>query len=286
MSLTPKHRSSEATDEAMQEGLMAGGLVLAPALGGLYIAMRNSAGFVKATNWQSRTAMVIMPALFTFAWTSERHLDHKMQEIARESQHSRDTVKWAEEVMVESKGEIDKEIHLMDLYRRSVEESGVNVVPGDKLGLHHRFANYLLANPFKVLAGLAVPSVALIYYGRQGKEHLQFSVKLLHTRVFGQFTTLSLMLGIMGFHQYMSTQGKFITQVEADQRVEEMAHIRKALQERLDKEEERQELQAQEIARAHEQVLRERQEAKKAKQATKVVATSPTAATVTATSPE
>eukprot|EP00527_Entomoneis_sp_CCMP2396_P005495 CAMPEP_0198143276 /NCGR_PEP_ID=MMETSP1443-20131203/6262_1 /TAXON_ID=186043 /ORGANISM="Entomoneis sp., Strain CCMP2396" /LENGTH=274 /DNA_ID=CAMNT_0043806493 /DNA_START=76 /DNA_END=901 /DNA_ORIENTATION=+ len=267
MSLTPKHRSSEATSEAVQEGFVAGGMVLLPTLGGLFVALKQSPTFAARTNWQSRTAMAIMPALFSFAWASERHLEYKMHEIAQESQHSRETVKWAEEHHMalskqkEKFQELDKEVHLIDLYRRSVEESGVCIVPGNFLGIHHRAANYVYTNPFKVLVGLAVPSVALIFYGKSGKEHLQFSMKVLHTRVFGQFTTLALLLSIMGFKDYMDQNGKFITEVDADQRVEEMTKIRKALTDRLDFEEEQRELQEFEIAQAHQAVMKE--EAKK-----------------------
>jgi len=277
MSLTPAHRNAEATNEAMQEGMIAGGLVLAPASAAVYIALQRSPGFVKATNWQSRTALAIMPALFSFAWTAERHLDHKMEEIATESRHAQDTVKWADDhARTLGHGQIDKEIHLMDLYRRSIDESGVNVVPGDKLGLQHRFANYVLANPVKVLAGLAVPSVALIFYGKSGQEHLQASVKLLHTRVFGQFTTLSLMLGIMGFHQYMASNGKYITEVEANRRVEEMTEIREALLARLDYEAEKKEQQ--------QQKFKEMRLKKKAAKEQEAVATSTVAPTALATS--
>jgi hypothetical protein len=249
--------------------------------------MKKSATFVKSTNWQSRTAMVIMPALFSFAWTAERHLDHKMAEIAQESQHNRDTVQWADEYHRQSqqqRGVLDTEIHLMDLYRRSIDQSGVNVVPGDQLGVHHRFANYVLANPIKVVAGLAVPSVALIFYGNSTKGHLQASTKMLHTRVFGQFTTLSLMLGIGFFHSYMASHGKYITEVDANRRVAEMAAIRQALSDRLDYEAEKREQQQQEIATAHDQVVHDRQAKKKA---AKVQALSLDAApSMTATSPK
>lgn len=160
MSLTPQHRSAEATAEAMQEGLVAGGMVMVPTIAGIFIAMKQSPTFLQRTNWQSRTAIAIMPALFTFAWTSERHLEHKMIEIAQENQHSRETVKWAEEqhrAMTDNNKEVmmrnvDSEVQLMEMYRRSVEESGVCIVPGNSLGLHHRVANYVYSNPFKVWA--------------------------------------------------------------------------------------------------------------------------------------
>ena len=207
-SLTPKHRNQEATNESMQEGLVSGTIVLVPSLITLYLAMRNQT-FIARTNWQSRTAMTIMPALFAFGYTAENRLHEKMVEIAQETQHHTDTVKWAEQQQQQhgqqegssaataattATGAVidhDKEIHLMSLYKHSIEESGVKIVPGNELSLHHRVANYVAANPIKALAVMAVPSVGLILYGRTGKEHLQMSVKILHTRVFGQFTTLA-----------------------------------------------------------------------------------------------
>eukprot|EP00549_Striatella_unipunctata_P012699 CAMPEP_0118705074 /NCGR_PEP_ID=MMETSP0800-20121206/19644_1 /TAXON_ID=210618 ORGANISM="Striatella unipunctata, Strain CCMP2910" /NCGR_SAMPLE_ID=MMETSP0800 /ASSEMBLY_ACC=CAM_ASM_000638 /LENGTH=209 /DNA_ID=CAMNT_0006607145 /DNA_START=168 /DNA_END=797 /DNA_ORIENTATION=- len=118
-------------------------------------------------------------------------------------------------------GETDEtERKLMDLYRQSVQESGVRIIQGDKLGVHHRIANFWQENPFKMLAIAAVPSVGLIFYGRSGAKHLQLSHKILQTRVIGQFAVISLMLGLMGFKEYMDRNGTFITQVEADRRVQ------------------------------------------------------------------
>jgi hypothetical protein len=197
-SLTPAHRNQEATAVAMHEGLISGGLALLPSCGALYIAMQNKT-FLARTNWQSRTALAIMPALFFFTWTAEHSLTNKMREIAKETQHSSATVEWAETELqkhLTNNKEIlkqnESEAHVMAMYQKSVyEDSGVCIVPGDRLGLHHKMANYVNANPIKFLACLAVPSVAWIFYGNTGKQHLKFSVKLLHTRVFGQFATIS-----------------------------------------------------------------------------------------------
>jgi hypothetical protein len=165
--------------------------------------MKNP-GFVKRTNVQSRTAMIIMPALFVFGLTSETRLTSKMHEIATQTQHTSRTVEWAER-QAKSSGyhhphvsRETHEMHLSSLYQQSIDQTGVRVVPGDALGLHHRALNYLQANPIKILASLALPSVGYILYGRSGKQHLDFSVKLLHTRVFGQFATISLLLSVMG----------------------------------------------------------------------------------------
>lgn len=71
----------------------------------------------------------------------------------------------------------------------------------------------------------------------------------------------------MGFKDYMDRNGKFITEVDANRRVEEMASIRQALMERLDFEEEQRDIRENEIARAHQAVLQDRQEQAKGKAA-------------------
>jgi hypothetical protein len=196
-SLTPGHRKQEATDVATHEGLISGGLTLLPTSGALYIAMQNKT-FLARTNWQSRTALAIMPALFVFALTAEHSLANKMREMAKETQHGNATVEWAESELQkrlttnkEQLQQTESEAHVMAMYQKYVNESGVCIVPGDRLGPHHRIANYVNANPMKFLASMAIPSIAWIFYGNTGKQHLNFSVKLLHTRVFGQFATIS-----------------------------------------------------------------------------------------------
>lgn len=268
-SLTPASRSDEATGEATREGLVNGFITLVPSVTAVYLAMKNSPAFLKRTNFQSRTAIAIMPALFVAALTSELKLSHKMKEIAEESSHTRRTVQWAEEHHQAAAASLnsgdsspssqqrlsDKEIEnqLTELYKRSVMESGVRIVPGNQLSNYHVAANYAASNPIKVLAAFAVPSVAWIFYGRTGKQHLDFSVKLLHTRVFGQFATISLLLSVMGFKEYMDKNGKFITQAEADARVEEMRQVRLALMERLEHQREHEMAYKSAIAQAHEE---------------------------------
>ena len=154
VSLTPHSRNQEAAYEATYEGLINGFLTMIPSGSAVYFAMQNP-GFVKRTNWQSRTALVIMPALFMFAFTSEHKLSDKMREIAQESRHSNETVQWAERQLetqqLQNRTAVtDTENTLTDLYRQSVAQSGVCIVPGDTLGLHHRAANYAAEHPLKV----------------------------------------------------------------------------------------------------------------------------------------
>lgn len=194
---------------------------------------------LQGTNWQSRTALVIMPALFTFAFSAERMLDHKMQELANSNEHIRHSAAWAEKKHAEntakkpptSAKDINTEEQLMRLYRQSVADSGVRVVKS--LGPHHKIANFWQENPVKMLAVMAAPAVGYIYYGRAGKDHLQLQMKIMHTRVMGQFAVITMLLSLMGFKEYMDRNGKFITEADAEERVAEMRHVREGLLERL-----------------------------------------------------
>jgi hypothetical protein len=260
-SLNPKERREEASAAAQWEGTINAVLTLIPSVAGVAIAMRNPA-FVMRTNWQSRTALSIMPAFFVFTLTSEQKLSHKMKEIAQESQHNNESVKWAEQVhsarsKAVSESTMEREQQLSELYRKSVQESGVSIVPGDRLGFHHNVANYTAANPFKVLATFAIPSVAWIFYGQTGLPHVQMGMKLLHTRVFGQFATISLLLSVMGFKELMDKNGKFITQADADQRVEEMKEVRMSLMARLEADKLNREEIQDNIKHAHEEDVKE-----------------------------
>jgi predicted Holliday junction resolvase-like endonuclease len=224
----------------MHDGLIAGGITLIPSTAAVYLAMRNPK-FLKATNWQSRTAIAIMPPLFMFGLTAEMKLSHSMEEMARQSDHSRQVSEWAEKVHEENKQAIrrmetdtvlEKKLHAM--YKQSVENSGVRIVPGDSLAFHHKVANFWQENPFKILAGIGVPTVLYIFRGRSDQKHLQLQSKLMHTRVFGQFAVVSMLLGLMGFKTYMDSHGKYITQHEADMRVEDMKRMRADLLRRIE----------------------------------------------------
>lgn len=56
----------------------------------------------------------------------------------------------------------------------------------------------------------------------------------MHTRVFGQFAVLSMLLTFMGFKTYMDSFGRFITQTEADLRVQDMTRMRQDLLKRIE----------------------------------------------------
>jgi len=55
----------------------------------------------------------------------------------------------------------------------------------------------------------------------------------MHTRVFGQFAVISMLLTLMGFKEYMDKHGKYITEEQVQARVAQMQQSRKELLMRL-----------------------------------------------------
>ena len=208
-----------------------------------------------------------VPPLFMFGFSSESKLRHRMEQMAHEADHSRSTAEWAEEhrerTIAEENARIsqassglqrmhtssvttertatdvdnlsseDVERQLTELYNQSVQNSGVRIVPGDRLGPHHLLSNYWQENPFKILAGIGVPTILYIFKGRNDKAHLQLQSKLMHTRVYGQGVVIALLLGLMGVKGYLDSMGQYITEAEANARVEDMRQMRLQLKERL-----------------------------------------------------
>lgn len=214
-SLTPQQHADETVWAATKEGMASGGLVMIPsALAGatihlvgyrrvlslvsylillaifpllhchpqtVYSAMKFSPKFVKSTNWQSRTAMVIMPPFFAFVAAAEHNLVHSMQSMASTAEHSKKMAEWSRQheldehqkklqrmttqkilglpgIMAEkdisTRSGADYENQILAKFRESVVNSGVRVVPGDSLGFHHKVANFWQENPFKILAAI------------------------------------------------------------------------------------------------------------------------------------
>lgn len=232
---------------------------------------------MKYTNWQSRTALVIMPPLFMFSLAGEQKINHKMRQMAAEKDHANEVSQWSQKNMklskhdsssstsslinnnvnkndktlnpdekrmkilsekldakVENMSEEERSKQLVELYRKSVENSGVRIVPGNSLGIHHKFANFWQENPFKMLTALSVPTIAYIFKGKTGQKHLQLQSMIMHTRVYGQGAVLIMLLTLMGFKAYMDSEGSFITENEAQYRILEMKFAREKLLERLE----------------------------------------------------
>ena len=141
-----------------------------------------------------------MPALFVYAYSSEQKLNHKMHEMANEADHSREVSEWAEKIKKDnirglnqsvekpekydlkvnglknkSSGE-DLEKQLLTLYAKSVEESGVRIVPGNSLGIYHQAANFWQENPFKILAAVGGKFVELNFILHHALIAIKFQV--------------------------------------------------------------------------------------------------------------
>lgn len=252
-SLTPASRSDEAVSEAEYAGAFNGICTLIPSVGLTALAYYRHPTFKLRTTIQSRTAIAIMPAAFVAALTSELRLSGKMKEMASEAQHNQETVTWAEEQWQLHGNEKTQSQHLSALYEESVRSAGVCVVP--ELYWYHHAANFTAQNPLKVLLAVATPAVGYIFYGRTGQQHLQLSSMIMHTRVFGQGLTLFSLLAIMGFKSFMDEKGRYISQDQADQRVEQMKRVRQLMNEQLEREEEHQRELKREIAVAKQKHL-------------------------------
>lgn len=262
-SLTPQTRSDEATGTAFQDGLMNGTLALVPSSLAVWAAMKNPR-FFKATNWQSRTALAIMPALFVFGLTSERKLEHSMKRIAAEEsetsvayqelarKHKDEELKKVKESIRRSMNADETETSVNDLYQKALGIENVRVVPGDKLAYHQQFANFWQENPFKILAGIGVPTVLYIFKGKAGQQHLPLQLKLMHTRVFGQFAVIGMLLTLMGFKGYMDSNGKYITETEAAEKINDVSMAKELLLQRVAHDRKVDEDRVKVIERAHE----------------------------------
>ena len=273
-SLTPQERNAETAESAFRDGMLSFVLTLIPSSAAVYAAMKSSPMFVKSTNVQSRTALVIMPPLFAFAFSSETMLNHRMNQMANQTEHSRATAEWAEHYAAEGReraredlksnlrkfrtsthgaigggdgvaGDVgidpnvdvmtaeEAERQLTRLYHQPIENSGVRIVSGDSLGPQHYFANFFQENPFKILTAAGVPTILYIFRGKSGQKHLQLQSMIMHTRVYGQFAVIGMLLSLMGFKSYMDSAGKYITEHEAIMRVEEMQRMRANLKETI-----------------------------------------------------
>ncbi|CAK4067487.1 unnamed protein product [Aphanomyces euteiches] len=78
-----------------------------------------------------------------------------------------------------------------------------------QLPLHQRAANYVLDHPFRTVAFSAAPIVGGIYLYQQQNTNIQLSQKIMHTRIYGQGSSVVILLATMAFYDYMSRHGRF-----------------------------------------------------------------------------
>lgn len=123
-------------------------------------------------NTSARTALVIMPIVFAFGIVSEQ---------------------------------VASRMANPEAFAHDIHSGRVST-----LSLPKRLANFVHDYPVRTLFMLGVPGVIGIFASKGGQHELSLSQRLMHTRVIGQFTVLSILLGTMGFHDYMSRHGRYL----------------------------------------------------------------------------
>ncbi|CAK4610331.1 unnamed protein product [Aphanomyces euteiches] len=77
------------------------------------------------------------------------------------------------------------------------------------LPLYQQFGNLVHDHPFRVVASSAVPMVGMIFLYQNHNHNIQFSQKIMHTRIYGQGLSVVLLLSTMAIYDYMSRRGPF-----------------------------------------------------------------------------
>lgn len=79
-----------------------------------------------------------------------------------------------------------------------------------QLPMHKRLANFVYDHPFQWILTLGVPTLFTTYLVKGADHSLSPSQRIMHTRVIAQFSVLSILLGTMGFYDYMNRRGRFL----------------------------------------------------------------------------
>ena len=236
--LTPKENYGIAKYAAIKDGVMSGICVGIASTTAVWYMMKSNATFRKLTNFQSRTGMVIMPALFTFGIASENTLLNYQRQLAEDNAV---VAKASTMISTPSSSSLDTdhkpmmtfetEQQLAEMYKEEMKKP-YRIVKGDTLGPHHQFLNFWQENPFKILVALGVPSVAYIF-SKYNQKEIPFQLKVMQTRVVGQASVITFLLSLIGIKSYLDSAGSYITEAEAVKRLEDSERARRAMKERL-----------------------------------------------------
>jgi hypothetical protein len=176
LALPQEERRKLVTQIAAQQGAIAGlktALVWTPAVAYLQYGRSGASNWFRTRlNVSGKTAFLIMPIISAFGLVSEQ--------VATRMANPR------------------------------VFESEIAVGRASALPIHQRMANFVHDNPIRTLIMVGVPGVVAIFLSNGGNPELSLSQRIMHTRVAGQFTVLTALLGTMGIHDYMSKRGRFL----------------------------------------------------------------------------
>ncbi|OQS02127.1 hypothetical protein THRCLA_05480 [Thraustotheca clavata] len=138
------------------QGLKAGGVAAVVAGSAVALANNQSQWFRNRLGVSGKVGLAVMASLATFAIVSE-------QDLLR---GSRNPDQFIAEMNQTESVQVKKADHHLPLYQQA--------------------ANYVYDYPFRTLVSSAVPLVGLIFYEQSRNANIQFSQKIMHTRIYGQ----------------------------------------------------------------------------------------------------
>lgn len=176
--LSKEERKDVVTSVALTAGIQAA--VAAAALAGVAViaGQRFSPWFRRSFGPSGKTALVIMPAAFSYTLVSEQATDRLANPHA---------------------------------FRRAYSQRLPSTLTVPQL-----VANYAYVHPVKVLACASIPAYIAIFALKGGEKHLSIMQRIFHTRVIGQATVLVFLLSIMAFHDYMDNHGLYKEEWETE----------------------------------------------------------------------
>lgn len=169
LSLPVEERRKLVTKISIQQGSWAAlqtSAVWLPTMAYLHYGKSGPAKFFQTSlNMSAKTAVTIMPILFAWGMVAEQ---------------------------------VATRLANPQMFEHEADHGFVSTLP-----LHKRVANYVYDNPIRSLIMMGVPGVIAIFASKGGQNELSMSQRIMHTRVAGQFSVLALLVGTIGFHDYM-----------------------------------------------------------------------------------
>lgn len=81
---------------------------------------------------------------------------------------------------------------------------------------YNKYLNFLYDHPYRMLLGMALPAIGVIFYQEGKSKGIRLQNRLLHTRVLGQGAVLTILITLMTFREVMEKKcGKHLP-VESD----------------------------------------------------------------------
>ncbi|CAM9685035.1 unnamed protein product [Ectocarpus sp. 6 AP-2014] len=182
---------------AQEEGMKAGGLAGLLSCAGVVAANKFSPWFRKSTSVSAKTALAVSPFFLFYLLRTEL-----VMHGANHDPHAYGIV----DDIVGSDGTTRKSKILQ---------------PRKELNAAQQLANWCYVNPFKMVVGMGVPAVGGILYSMRNEGNLKLSQKLIHTRVYGQMTVVSMAVAMMAFQETMRRRGGLFVVTEAEEEEEE-----------------------------------------------------------------